>query len=1182
MKFLHIKKNIKLFYYIAFLITFFSNKLYSQEEIIINGDMEYYGNYSNFEYVGGGYTTLSSPFSGISTPGQNASCLNPNLFNTSFISSADHTSGFGFMLVVDGSTLGTGQYFWKGGYNGQGFCGLTIDKVYTFSYWVKSVSTLVTDTATQADIKIDFSNATDITLVAGNSMAPLPISGWQKVAYTFKATNYCVTINLRDANTNAVGNDFVLDDFSLFPVPPPLSVTYSLSNGNCDTTLFPYTSGGNINIKSYSLTGLAYSNNTGNFNNLLPGNYVLSVVDIDGNSASTNVVIPQPSGAQLTISPDLTICAGDNTNLAVNGSSTDYYWTSKPNDSSMTSNTGPSLTVSPATTTVYTVRSYGTNGSGNLIYNGDFSMGNTGFDSQHVFYPTNFENAAGAYSVVPDASLWGTNFPSCGDHTTGTGNMLVVNGTDHLSSGGGTSFWEQAVSVLGTTNYTFSFWVKSLSGNFPATIHVIINGSIYNVYPYLAPSSTVCGDWVQYSMNYFSGWLSNVAVIQLTDTNLSFIGNDFAIDDISFITTNSCLSKTVTVTVDQSASVSINHNSTTPNAIIFDWNALPEATGYTISYSVNNAMPIDGGTVTTNSFAVSGLSGGDTVNIVVTPIGTGCFVSENHTGYSFSPCPIPLAAVTQQPTCSIPLGKITVSAPLGTQYNYSLDGIMFQPSPVFTNLVFGNYTITAKNTSTGCQANSSSLSLNKPDLIIPNISASYTYQNCSIKLVASSSTPNTSIVWNGPNLVTNTPNPSSTSSTGTYTATVTDILTGCTNDFNLYVIPPRIPQQPSVAVTQPSCFTSTGSIEITAPLDNNYEYSINGTNYQSGINFQNLTPATYFITAKDITTGCVSTINQIQLSTATITAPTSAANNITLCKNSIPSALSALALPNATLNWYGTNASGGIPSAIATIPDTSNLGSTTYYCSQTLGLCESARIAITVNISGTALVPDFEDLKYCLGDNNIAPLNTISPNGINGTWEPATISSTASGNYMFTPNSNECATTKSIAVIINLPITISFDWIVKEAFAENQVLTITTPQGNYLYQLDSGIPQISPVFENITQGIHTVTVIDSNGCSDPITRNDIVVINYPKFFTPNNDGYNDFWSIPELFYDPNAFIQIYDRYGKLLKILNLKDSDAWDGMYNEKLMPSTDYWFVVNYSILDVLKTFKAHFSLKR
>lgn len=582
--------------------------------------MEYYGSYSNFEYAGGGYTTLSSPFSGVSTPGQNASCTNPIHFNTSFISSTDHSSGYGFMLVADGSTMGGGQYFWKGGYNGQGFCGLTVDKVYTFSYWVKSVSALVTDPATQADIQIDFSNATDITLVSGNSVVPLPISGWQKVSYTFKATNYCVKINLRDANTNAIGNDFALDDFSLLPLPLPLVITYSLSNGNCDTTLFPYTSGGNINIRSYSLTGNSYSNSNGNFNNLLPGNYLLSAVDIDGNSASTNVVIPQPSGAQLTVSPDPTICAGDNTNLSVSGSNTAYYWTSNPNDVSLTTNTGSSLTVSPETTTTYTVRSYGTNGSGNLIYNGDFSMGNTGFASQHVFYPTNFENTAGAYSVVSDASLWGTSFPSCGDHTTGTGNMLVVNGTDHLSSGGGTSFWEQLVSVQGTTDYTFSFWVKSLSGTFPATIHVIINGSIYNVYPYLAPSSNICDNWVQYSMNYFSGWLYNAAYIKLTDTNISFIGNDFAIDDISFTTTSSCLSKRITVNVEQSSSVNISHNSTTPDIITFDWNTLPEATGYKISYKVNNSIPIDGGTVTTNTFTVSGLSAGATVNIVVTPV----------------------------------------------------------------------------------------------------------------------------------------------------------------------------------------------------------------------------------------------------------------------------------------------------------------------------------------------------------------------------------------------------------------------------------------------------------------------------------------------------------------------------------------------------------------------------------
>lgn len=1180
---LNFRKNVKLLFYIVLQFAMFSNNLYSQVDIIINGNMEFYGNYTNFVYIGGGYTTLNSPFSGISAPGQNANTTNPNLFNTSFISSGDLTTGNGQMLIVDGSTLSNSYYFWKGGYDGLGFCGLTIGKVYTFSYWVKSVSSLVTNPATQADIRIDFSNATNITLVSGSTMAPLPISGWQEVKYTFTAMGYCVNINLWDYNTNTVGNDFALDNFSLMPPLLPLSVDYSLSSGNCDygIALFPYTSGGNINLASYTLTGLSYSNTNGDFINLQPGNYVLTVVDVDGNSASTNVVIPQNNGL-LTVSPSHTICAGDSTALSVSGSTTGYYWTSSPNDSSLTNPTGATPIVSPTTTTTYTVISNSTAGSGNLIYNGDFSMGNTGFDSQHLFYPTNLENAAGAYGVVSDASLWGTNFPNCGDQTTGTGNMLVVNGTDHLSGAAGTSFWEQGVTLQGTTNYTFSFWVQSLSGNFPAAICVSMNGSIYNVSPYLAPSTTNCGNWVQYSMNYFSGWVHGVT-IGLLDNTVSFIGNDFAIDDISLTSISSCMYNSITVTVNQPLSVNINHNSSTTNAITFDWNTLPLATGYTISYSVNNGASINAGTVTSNTFTVNSLAAGDAVNIVVTPIGTGCFRSATHVGNSFSPCPTPSAIITQQPTCSIPLGTITVSSPLGMQYEYSLDGTTFQSSPVFTNLIFGNYTVTVKNTGTGCQSTSSSLSLYQAGITLPNISASYTYQNCSINLVASSITPNTSIVWNGPNIALNAPNPSVTSSSGTYIATITDLLSGCTNNFSINVIAPIRPNQPAVAVTQPSCNTSSGNITIASPLGTNYEYSIDGSNYQSGIIFQNLIPATYFITVKDITTGCISSINQVVLNSAILAAPIPTINNIILCQNSIASPLSASPVPNVTLNWYGTNASGGASSTTATIPNTSNVGTTLYYFSQTLGLCESPRVPITVTVSGVATIPDFKDLKYCFGDNNIPPLHTVSPNGISGTWQPVSISNTTSGTYIFTPDPNECATEQRITITINLPILISFDWIVKEEFTDNQVLIITTDiQVDYLYQLDLGVPQISPVFNNITPGFHSITVYDSNNCSNPVTRNDIIVINYPKFFTPNNDGYNDFWSIPALYSQQDASIQIFDRYGKLLKVLKLKNSEVWDGNYNGVPLPSSDYWFVVNYRIHDVSKTFKSHFSIKR
>ena len=104
---------------------------------------------------------------------------------------------------------------------------------------------------------------------------------------------------------------------------------------------------------------------------------------------------------------------------------------------------------------------------------------------------------------------------------------------------------------------------------------------------------------------------------------------------------------------------------------------------------------------------------------------------------------------------------------------------------------------------------------------------------------------------------------------------------------------------------------------------------------------------------------------------------------------------------------------------------------------------------------------------------------------------------------------------------------------------------------------------------------------DISGCSLPITRNDVLVIGYPKFFTPNNDGYNDYWNIYSLQEQLNSKILIFDRYGKLLKQINPTDS-GWDGMYTGQPMPASDYWFTVEYTEQNISKIFKSHFSLKR
>ena len=82
---------------------------------------------------------------------------------------------------------------------------------------------------------------------------------------------------------------------------------------------------------------------------------------------------------------------------------------------------------------------------------------------------------------------------------------------------------------------------------------------------------------------------------------------------------------------------------------------------------------------------------------------------------------------------------------------------------------------------------------------------------------------------------------------------------------------------------------------------------------------------------------------------------------------------------------------------------------------------------------------------------------------------------------------------------------------------------------------------------------------------------------FPKFFTPNNDGYNDNWTINFIYLKPNTGIRIFDRYGKFIK--ELTTNTSWDGTYNGQDEPASDYWFTVKRKNG---AEFRAHFSLKR
>ena len=182
---------------------------------------------------------------------------------------------------------------------------------------------------------------------------------------------------------------------------------------------------------------------------------------------------------------------------------------------------------------------------------------------------------------------------------------------------------------------------------------------------------------------------------------------------------------------------------------------------------------------------------------------------------------------------------------------------------------------------------------------------------------------------------------------------------------------------------------------------------------------------------------------------------------------------------------------------------------------------------------------------------------------------------------LVTNNTTGCQNTDATTVNDSEPPMVTVE-LISSAFAESQVIEATAiGNGIYEFSLDDGPWQTSGVFENVSSGEHVVTARDINGCGANSAI--IIVIGYPKFFTPNGDGYHDTWNILGIANQPNAKIFIFDRYGKLIKQLS-PSSTGWDGTFNGKPLLTSDYWFTVEFIEPKdgSLKLFKSHFTLKR
>ena len=240
----------------------------------------------------------------------------------------------------------------------------------------------------------------------------------------------------------------------------------------------------------------------------------------------------------LNLGNDVTLCNGQSVDFNVPAGYDYFTW-------NIVSGNPTTVTVNSTQTVILNVQ----NLTGNLVVNGDFEAGETGFwtgYSPGTGGTWGLLSNEGTYALTTNPHNVHTNFSNCVDHTTtGPGNMMVVNGSNTPN----TIVWAETVNVDPNTNYNFSLWVSSVANitqSDVAHLQFFINN--VQVGGEFSPTLTGC-DWQQFFQVWNSG-SATTADISIVAQTISG-NNDFAIDDIAF--NSVCVqSDTVQVTLDPS------------------------------------------------------------------------------------------------------------------------------------------------------------------------------------------------------------------------------------------------------------------------------------------------------------------------------------------------------------------------------------------------------------------------------------------------------------------------------------------------------------------------------------------------------------------------------------------------------------------------------------------------------
>jgi gliding motility-associated-like protein len=221
------------------------------------------------------------------------------------------------------------------------------------------------------------------------------------------------------------------------------------------------------------------------------------------------------------------------------------------------------------------------------------------------------------------------------------------------------------------------------------------------------------------------------------------------------------------------------------------------------------------------------------------------------------------------------------------------------------------------------------------------------------------------------------------------------------------------------------------------------------------------------------------------------------------------------------------------------------------------------------------------EVYLCENESVVLSIENIYDDYLWSTGETTSeISISEPGTYdvsVFTNYENfSCEATTTFEVIASNEAAINELSLVDWTQSNNAIRIFVEGNGDYEYSIDGVNYQDSSTFQNLTNFEYLVHIRDKNGCGEILRR--VYLLDYPQFFTPNGDGFNDRWQIINAKQEIFTKIYIFDRYGKLVADLH-PGSNGWDGTFNGNPMPANDYWFKVE---REDGRIHTGHFTLKR